>query len=209
MFRHVSSTRALLACGVLSSLWYVAINIIVPLRWPHYSVVNQTVSELSAIGAPTRFLWVVLVTPYVLLFAAFGWGALRSAGANRALRNAAWLILFYCAFNAFWPPMHQREVLAAGGGTLTDTLHLVWAGVTTALFMLIMTCVAVALPGGFRFLTIGSMGLLIVFGCLTSLAAPEIGRNLPTPWIGVWERINIGIFLIWIASLALRLEKKA
>jgi hypothetical protein len=24
----------------------------------------------------------------------------------------------------FWPPMHQREVLAAGGGTRTDTMHI-------------------------------------------------------------------------------------
>ena len=35
----------------------------------------------------------------------------------------------------FWLPMHQRAVLAAGGGTMTDTLHIVWAVVTSLLFM--------------------------------------------------------------------------
>ena len=24
----------------------------------------------------------------------------------------------------------------------------------------------------------------------------------PTPWIGLWERINISVFLLWIAVLA-------
>lgn len=199
--------KLLLACGILSSLWYVAINVLVPLRWPGYSAADQTVSELSAIGAPTRPLWVVLAMPYVLLFAAFGWGVLQSAGASRPLRAAGWLILFYCVFNAYWPPMHPREVLGAGGATLTDTLHLVWAGVTTMLFMLIMACAAAARPGRFRRFTLTSMVLLVAFGGLTSLAAPGIARNLATPWSGVWERIDIGIFLLWIAAFALMLMR--
>lgn len=63
--------RTMLASGILSSLLYVAINIIVPAQWPAYSSVSQTVSELSAIGAPTRMLWLVLSTPYTLLTIAF------------------------------------------------------------------------------------------------------------------------------------------
>jgi hypothetical protein len=37
---------------------------------------------------------------------------------------------------------------------------------------------------------------------LTFLEAPGVGDNLPTPWIGVWERINIGVFLLWVAVFA-------
>jgi hypothetical protein len=29
--------------------------------------------------------------------------------------------------------------------------------------------------------------------------------NLPTPLIGVWERINIGVFLLWVVMLAIAL----
>src|SRR5690606_38411907 len=50
--------QVLLACGVLSSLLYVAMNVFIPMRWDAYSLTSQTVSELSAIGAPTRSLWV-------------------------------------------------------------------------------------------------------------------------------------------------------
>jgi hypothetical protein len=156
--------KALLLSGLLSSLVYAAVNVVVPMAWHEYSVADQTVSELSAIGAPTRALWICLVMSYILLFAAFGWGVLRSPAANRSLRSAGWLILAYSAFNLYWPPMHQREVLAAGGGTLTDTLHLVWAGVTVFLFVLIMGFGAIALGRLFRVYTTASVAVLILCG---------------------------------------------
>ena len=52
----------------------------------------------------------------------------------------------------------------------------------------------------------GSLGfwmvLLIVFGVLTGLGSPGIAENLPTPLLGVWERINIGVFMVWLMVLA-------
>ena len=49
----------LLVCGIVSSLLYVAMNVFVPMQWEGYSSASQTISELSAIGAPTRSLWAV------------------------------------------------------------------------------------------------------------------------------------------------------
>jgi hypothetical protein len=46
---------------------------------------------------------------------------------------------------------------------------------------------------------------LLVFGVLTFRDAPRIVANLPTPLIGVWERINIGVFLLWVVALAIAL----
>lgn len=199
---------ALIAGGLVSSLVYVAINVIVPLAWDQYSVTNQTVSELSAIGAPTRGLWLAAVTPYLILFAAFGLGILRSAGTNRWLRITGSLILLYCAFNIYWPPMHQRAALAAGGASLTDTLHLLWAAVAVALFLLIMGSAAMASGPKFRAYTLVSGAALTVCGLLTSLAAPNVAANLPTPWIGIWERLNIGVFLLWVAILSVSLLRR-
>ncbi len=119
--------KGLLICGILSMLWYVAINILVPTQYPGYHIASQTVSELSAIDAPTRTLWFVLCIFYSLLFIGFGSGIWVSAQGNRKLRFVAAVVLFDAVLGFFWPPMHQREILAAGGGTLTDTLHLVWA----------------------------------------------------------------------------------
>lgn len=194
--------KILLACGILSSVLYAAINVFVPMQWQEYSVFDQTISELSAVGAPTRDLWLAVGAPWGILLAAFGWGVVISAGASRRLVFAGWLLVACGAFNAYWPPMHSREVLAAGGATLTDTMHLVWAGVTVLFFVLIMGFGAAALGTRFRIYTICSALILLACGLLTSLGARDVQANLPTPWIGVWERINTGVFLIWIIVLA-------
>ena len=52
--------KLLLVCGILSSLLYAAMNVFVRMLWEGYSYASQTVSELSAIGAPTRRLWFLL-----------------------------------------------------------------------------------------------------------------------------------------------------
>ena len=84
--------KFLLICGILSSVWYIIINVIVPIEYDGYNIITQTVSELSAIHAPTRTLWIYLGIPYPLLFAAFGWGVLKSAAESRSLRLAGILI---------------------------------------------------------------------------------------------------------------------
>ena len=50
--------KPLLVSGILASLIYVVANIACAMRYEGYSSVSQTVSELSAIGAPTRTLWI-------------------------------------------------------------------------------------------------------------------------------------------------------
>ena len=77
--------RILVICGILSSLLYVCMNVVIPMLWEDYHFASQTVSELSAIGAPTRTLWTWLGALYSLLLTAFGVGIWRSAD-RRSLR---------------------------------------------------------------------------------------------------------------------------
>ena len=197
----VMTRKLLLLCGIASSLLYAAMTALVPLRWPGYSSFSQTISELSAVGAPTRAVWVPLGVLYTLLVAAFGLGVRQSARGNRPLRIVGGLLVAYGLIGLGWMPMHQRAVLAAGGGTLSDTMHLVWATLTVALMM--MTIGVGSRAFGLRFLaySLATMGALLVFGGLTFLEAPRVAANLPTPWLGVWERINVGVFMSWIVAL--------
>lgn len=205
---NVAWKTILLLCGILSSLYYVAINIYVPLQWEGYSIASQTISELSAIDAPTRSLWVPLGIVYSLLAAAFGWGVWLSGSGNQPLRLTGACMLINGLVSIFWPPMHQREVLAAGGGTMTDTLHIVFSAITVLLFMLAIGFGAAALGKGFRIYSILTLFILIVFGVLTGMDAPEMQANLPTPLIGVWERINIGVYMLWVIVLAIILLRR-
>ncbi len=203
--------RALLLCGIASSLLYTVMNIFVPLLWPVYSSMSQTVSELSAVDAPTRRLWIWLAALYSLLFTAFGWGVWLSAPGNKALRTVGVLLFSYGLLSLLWPlaPMHQREVLAADGASLSDTMHLILASVTVFFMVLAMAFGAAALGKRFRIYSIITILVLLVFGVLTAADAPKVQANMPTPYAGLWERINIGAFLLWIMVLAwLKLRKQ-
>jgi len=193
--------KNLLICGILSSLLYVLMNIFVPLLFDGYNIPSQTVSELSAINAPTRTLWVFLAIVYILLFAAFGWGVWKSANGNRSLRIVATLIMVYAIINVYWPPMHLR----GNEPTLTDTLHIVWAMVTITMMMLIMGFGAAALGKPFRLYTIATFIVFLTFGVLIGIEAPGIPKNLPTPRIGIWERFNIGAYMLWVIMFAIAL----
>jgi hypothetical protein len=203
--RNEALRKAALVCGIISSLLYVAINIIVSLQWEAYDSASQTVSELSAVGAPTRTLWAVLATPYTFLMLAFAWGVWKSASGNPRLRIGGRLLLAYSALGFLWPfaAMHLRETLAGGGGTFSDTLHIALGAVTQILYLLALGLTATALGKGFRIYSFVTFILVLVFGLLTFYDAPGIAKNQPTPLIGVWERINIGLFLIWVVVLSI------
>ena len=102
---------------------------------------------------------------------------------------------------AFFFPMHLRGTEI----TLSDTMHKNLTAVTVLLILLIIGYGATADGKWFRLYSIGTIAILIVFGALTGLDAPRIETNLPTPWIGVRERINIYGYMLWMAVLAIAL----
>jgi len=193
--------KTLLICGILASLLYAAMVIFIPLLYEGYSSASQTVSELSAVGVATRTLWIWLGVPYATLETAFGCGVWLSAERNRRLRIAGGALILHGILALTWPPMHPRGTEF----TLTDTLHIVWAGIVSLLFLIAIGFAAVALDKKFRVYSIITIVILLVFGGLTGMDSPNVAANLPTPWIGVWERINIAAFLAWEIVLAIKL----
>jgi hypothetical protein len=206
----VEIVRKIFLCsGILSSLLYVAMNIFVAAQDTGYSSLSQTVSELSAVGAPTRSLWVSWSFLYTFLVMAFGGGIWMSAN-GRVVRVVSVLIFFYGALGLAWPfgPMHTREVLAVGGGTITDILHIIFSIVTVMLMLIAMGFGASAFGRSFKIYTILTIAVLCLFGVLTTLNTANMEANLPTPWMGLWERIDIGAFLLWIVVLAVLLWRQ-
>jgi hypothetical protein len=202
--------KIFLFCGILSSFLYIAMNIFVPMFFPGYDSASQTVSELSAIGSPTRTLWVSLGTAYTLLIMVFGLGVRQSARQNKKLKIAGGFIFVYGIVSLAWPfaPMHQREILARDGESLTDKIHLALAMVTVLLMMASMAFGAAAFEKKFLLYSIATISILLVFGALTGWDAGRVKSNLSTPWVGIWERINIGIFLLWIIVLSIMILRQ-
>jgi len=195
--------KALLFCGILSSLLYVAMNIIGAMQWEGYSFLSQTISELSAIGSPSRSFWLGTGTLYQVVVILFGWGVWASADRSRALRVAGALLLVYGVIGLAAPlfPMHLRGFER----TLTDTMHKVLTTVTVALMLAAIGFGSAALEKRFRLFSTATILVLLVFGALAGLDVPRIDANLPTPWVGVTERIAAGAFLLWVVVLAITL----
>ena len=195
----------LLACGIGSSLVYVAMNVIAALQFQGYSSVSQTVSELSAIGAPSRPVWAALGIVYNLLLIAFGWAVWTSARGVRALRVTGGLVVALGVIGFGWPPMHAR----GEGFSLTDTLHIVFTLAWVVLSLLTLTFGASAFGRGFRIYSIGTLVVQLGLGTWLGFEGRRVAQNLPTPWVGLVERINIGLFLLWIVVLAVVLMRRA
>ena len=194
--------KILVACGMLASLLYLVINILIPMNYPGYSYSAQVISELSAVGAITRDSWIFWMNFYSVFCIAFGFGIWLSAGGRRTLQIIGVLMVLSTVIGIFWPPMHQREDLAAGQGSTTDTLHIVFSAITVLAFLLMMAFSAGVFGKKFRIYAIGSLVLIIFFSILTSLESPKMEANLPTPLLGVWERIGIGLYMLWMAVFA-------
>ena len=197
--------RTLLGAGIGASLFYVVALVMGPMRWEGYSSTNQTISELFAIDAPSRPLVVSLLFISGVLALAFGLGVLWLAGRNRALRVTGWALVMVGVVDQAGPffPMHMREVLAQGGGTISDTMHIALTIVISLLSLLAMAFGAVAFGKRFRVYSVATILTLVAFGSAASMQAGALATNEPTPWQGVYERINVAAYLLWMAVLAI------
>ena len=194
------NARLLLACGIASSLLYAAVNVVAPLRYPGYDLPSQAVSELSAIGAPTRPLMIATGILYNLFVLAFAWGVWRASPTNRPLRVVGALLAAFAilGFAAPFTAMQQRGEPFA----LTDAMHIAATVLTVLLMLLAIGFGAAALGPRFRDYSIATLLVHLVFGAWAGAEGPRLAAGLPTPWIGVTERINIGVFLLWVVVLA-------
>jgi hypothetical protein len=86
-------------------------------------------------------------------------------------------------------------------------------GALTAVFSLLvlvaLLLAAVGYRGWFRLYSIGTVLVLVGFGGLSSLAIPNVAKNLPTPWMGAFERLNAYAYLGWLVVLAVMLIRQS
>jgi hypothetical protein len=198
--------KILLGCGIGSSVWYVITDVLGSLRYPGYSYADQWFSELTAQGSPVRPLMISLNgIPYTLLLGAFAVGVWTSAGQKRAARITGAMLLGY-AVSGFAGgvifPMRTREAVAAGEETVRNVMHIPATMVMSLFFLLAVGFGSKLLGKRFRYYSYGTIVTLVVFGALTSLQAGQIAANQPTPWSGIYERINIYATMLWVAVLA-------
>lgn len=199
--------RIMLLCGVFSPLLYAVADALAGWYWGAYSFRDQTISELGAIGAPSRPLFTALLIPTYLLLVVFGVGVWRSADDNRRLRIAAGLLIAFGVIAVTIGPFVSMQMRATEQG-LAGALHLIEGGMEMLILFAAMGFAAASLGSGFRRYTIITMVLVLLFGAWSGMDAPDVEAGLATPWLGVKERIFWYTYQLWFAVLALRLLRQ-
>jgi hypothetical protein len=201
--------RPLLACGVAYSLLYVVeSDVIAASRYEGYSRMSQAISELSAKGAPTRKFLTATLPLSAALMTAFGIGVSKSASDSRALRVTGSLLVAGGPMSVAWLPfpMSSRADIKAGVRGGNDAGHLVLSGATGVLILAQMGSAAAAFGTRFRLYSLASAATVLVFmGVLTGREAAKLAKGEPTAWMGLYERIGMAAWLLWMAMLAISL----
>jgi len=165
------------------------------------------VSELAAIGAPTRTLMLVLFGVYNLLVIAFAAGVWASAGTKRSLRFAAVTFVVYAVVGQvtqMFSPMNPRGSVA----TATDVGHIVLTAVEVLSIVLFIAFGSGARGRGFRVFSVLSILIIMAGGIVTGMLSTHMtALASSTPWAGITERVNIYGTMLWIAALAVVLMR--
>jgi hypothetical protein len=187
---------------VLASLLYVGADLWGGYVRPDYRHASQGVSELMSPGVPSRPLVLSLMTARSVLLLAFAWAVWRSASGSIALRFTAIFLIADAVtgqITASFFPAPQR------GSAASAAMHFIGTAAESLFIILTMACAAVALGKGFRLYSNATILALLVFGGLAGSQMALIEQNLPTPWLGIAERVNIYAYLLWQAVLAVAL----
>jgi hypothetical protein len=201
----------LLICGVIAPLLYIVTDTVAGILYPDYNFIDQAISELLAINAPTSDFVFPLFTLYDILLIAFAFGVWLSAGKNRSLRVTALLMVGNAVtglmlWNIF--PMHMRGVEAA----FTDTMHIILSGIGVIFILLAVIFGSYALGKWFRLFSIVTILVFLASSILVFALSPSVAQFLGKtvdmpPLTGISERISTYVYLLWQVVLAIALLK--
>lgn len=198
-----TTAKVLLGCGIVSSLVYIGADALGSASYPGYVFVNQAVSELLAVGAPTRTLMLVAMSIYNVLVLLFAEGVWRAAGGRRALKAAAVALAVYAVVGEvtqLFSPMNPR---GSGAMAANDVGHMVLTAAEVLSIVAMISLASGARGRGFRVYSVLSILVIMTAGVTTgALVQNMTAASSSTPWAGLVERVNIYGTMLWVAALA-------
>lgn len=197
----------LLACGVLSAFVYAATDILAALQWEGYRITNQAVSELLAVGSPTRSFIVPGMALYNTLMLAFGVGVWMAADDRRSLKATGALMMAYSVVSwlglVVFPLRPDSGLAGSGAMPLSGVLH----GAATAVLVLLMFAFIITGSGAggrpFRVYSIATIVLVLGGGIWAGTFVERVAAGEHPVGFGLIERANIYSTLVWVAVLAI------
>lgn len=200
---HGRFSRPLVLCGLLSSILYVVIDLVGATSYPDYDYSAQAISEMSALGAPTSEFLAPFYQAWSLLFIAFTAGVWLAGRTRHPLRWSAGFMLGVAILGSGFAlfPMSERTAEPTG----SDAMHLVVAGAIMILLSAAILTGGRAFDRGFRLYSAITVAVMLLFFGLTMRDVPNIAADLPTPFMGLNERVSMAAWLLWTGVLSIKL----
>ena len=190
----------LLICGILQPIIRIVNDIVAGILYPGYSFRDQTMSQLAAVGAPTREFQMTLFTIEPLLIILFAVGVWKSSGKKRSLRICGALLAVFGVLLGV-ELLFPQTSMQLSGGLADQIIHIVVIGASVILIWLFIGFGAAALGKGFRLYSIATVLVMIIFGAMTGSRAAQ-AVEFSAPWMGAMERVNYYSYLIWMFVFA-------
>ncbi len=197
--------RIFFSFGIVAVLVYAGAVITGGILRPGYDHLSMAVSELIAAGSPNKPLLDGLFIGYNGLLILFAWAfGMCVRGEGRGLSVAGTVMLAVVgvlglAMTIFFP-MDTRGSAA----TLPGTIHLVLAGVLSLGSLLSILFVALGSRDHDAYWVYSLVSFFLV---LLTGAAAAYTASQASPWLGLAERLTIGLFLVWVFVTSVRLVR--
>lgn len=191
--------RILLSCGLIAALAHLGMDWLAGRLAKGYDLAARSMSDLGALGSPTRALVVVLTLVASALMIAFGVGVWR-AGQAPLQRVVGGLVIANAAVSLvatlFFPNRYGERPAFGSPGVILMFLSVVF-------FVLAMIVGAVAFRGWLRGVSIAIPAAYVLLAALRFATAPPAGDSAAL--IGAQERTMAYSYLFWVMALAIHL----
>ena len=185
---------------------YLLADIIGGIITPNYSYIVNAVSELSQAGAENRILLSLFLFTHGVIGALFGIGILLNHHSNKtkSIFIGGILILVLGLSNALSGSIFPQDPIG-GETTFEGTMHLILVGVNVILLFPTLLMMGIGFYReynwkSFRLYTFLSLGIIVISGALSAVVIAN-GIEL----MGVFERITVYAYLVWVFILAYKL----
>jgi len=192
--------KVLLICGIITPLLRVITDLLSAMWYPGYSLRDQSMSQLAAVGAPTQQFQIALLAICALLTIAFGAGVWESAEGKRSLSITAIIIVSF-GITGLITSLFPQTAMQLEEGLAPQMVHIIVTAVAVLLIVLFIGFGAAAYGIGFRIFSAAMIITLLLFGFLAATKAPQ-AVQFAYPWMGILERVSYYSYLLWTLVFA-------
>ncbi len=187
-------------CGIIAPILYTIMMIVLGFLWPSYNPATQLISELGGVGAPNAIIYAAGFALTGILITAFAFGLHRGINKKSRSKTGSALVAIYglgMVGQAFFPWDKVNLV------SFTSMMHLVigwtyWTAMTLAPLF-----IARRLKNDIQWKSYRVYSLAT--GLVTAVLILILGSFWIEGYMGVLQRIAVGVPLLWVETMAIKL----